>query len=251
MVMPSHPLSRDELVSTLTSVNSLTTTVGAAGGLSLIDSTLIGAGAASVLGKTILILSGTAAGQRAIATAFNNATGEITPNKAFSAQILAGVIYRLLNLAINSGLSVLDYWSALREEIAVTGAQSTIALPTITIADLPGGAAIVIAKLMFFFRAVENTFAGVNKLDAAVALPMQVDDAAGTGYVTGIDFVDDAFGFTIASREGGTVVIGDHNIAARVDGNDVYSVRWLNVKADQANLQFNDCQVGLRIFYSM
>jgi hypothetical protein len=146
----------------------------------------------------------------------------------------------------------LDFWSDLKEEVAVTGAQSTIALSPVTVANLPAGAVIVRAFAMFKFRMVENTFAGVNKLDAAAALPIQVDDGAATGYVDAIDFVDDAF--TLAAtpmREGGDVIIGDNNIAARVDGNDAYPVRWLNAKADQNNLQFNDVQMGLRIWYSV
>lgn len=145
----------------------------------------------------------------------------------------------------------MDFWSDMKEEVVVTGAQTTPALTTVTIANLPAGATIVRAIAMFKFRMVENIFAGVNKLDAAAALPIQVNDSAAAGWVTAIDFVDDAFGFTAAGREGGDIIIGDNNIAARVDGNDVYSFQWLNAKADQNNLQFNDTQTGLRIWYSV
>lgn len=145
----------------------------------------------------------------------------------------------------------IDFWSDMKEEVAVTGAQSTIALPTVTIADLPAGATIVRAIAMFKFRMVENTYAGVNKLDAAAALPIQVDDSIATGYVTAIDFIDDAFTLTASTREGGDAIFGDNDIAAMVDGNDIYSFRWYNAKADQANIQFNDVQVGIRIWYSV
>jgi hypothetical protein len=148
-------------------------------------------------------------------------------------------------------LFVMDFWSDMMEEIAVTGAQSTIALPTVTVASLPAGAIIVRAIGIFKFRMVENTNPAANKLDAAAPLPIQFDDSVATGYVTAIDFVDDAFSLAASTRESGDVIIGDNNISARVDGNDVYSCRWLNAKADLANLQFNDCQIGLRIWYSV
>ncbi|GAJ11139.1 unnamed protein product, partial [marine sediment metagenome] len=36
-----------------------------------------------------------------------------------------------------------------------------------------------------------------------------------------------------------------------VDENDGYDFQWLNAKAHLGNLQFNDVQVGLRIWYSV
>ena len=150
-------------------------------------------------------------------------------------------------------LCQLDFWSDLVEEVAVTGAQSTIAITggNVVVADLPAGATIVRAIAIMKFRMVENTNGAANKLDAASALPMQVDDDGDTGWLTCIDFVDDAFGLAASTREGGDVIIGDIDIAARVDGNDTYDFQWLNAKADQANLQFNDVQMGLRIWYSI
>lgn len=145
----------------------------------------------------------------------------------------------------------LDFWSDLMEELVVTGAQTTPIPPPVIVADLPAGATIVRAIVMMKFRMVENDYAGVNKLDAAAALPMQVDDVANTGMLTCIDFVDDAFTLADTTREGGDVIIGDIDVAARIDGNDTYDFQWLNAKADQNNLRFNDVQMGIRIWYSV
>ena len=150
-------------------------------------------------------------------------------------------------------LNSLDFWSDVVEEIAVTGSQSTIAITggNVVVADLPSGATIVRAIAMMKCRMIENTNVGANKLDAASPLPMQVDDVANTGFLTCIDFVNNAFGMAASTREGGDIVIGDIDIAARVDANDTYDFQWLNAKADVANLQFNDVQMGLRIWYSV
>lgn len=153
----------------------------------------------------------------------------------------------------------MDFWSAPLEEVqlgdAVAGA--TVALPTVTVADLPAGATIVRAIAMFKFRMVENTNAAANKLNGAtVAGTSQViqvrDDTPGTWY-DAINFVDDQFGLAAETREGGDVCIGSIDIAGsgKVDANDGYNFRWLLGRADLDYLNFNDVQVGLRIWYSI
>jgi len=152
-------------------------------------------------------------------------------------------------------LFTMDCWSAGLEEVQLAAAAGDDALPSITIADLPAGATIVKAIVMFKFRMIENTYAGVNKLNgatvAATSQVIQVDDSAATGYVDAINFVDDFFTLGDAAREGGDVIIGTVDVAARVDGNDTYDFRWLQDRADQDFINFNDCQVGLRIWYSI
>ena len=154
-----------------------------------------------------------------------------------------------------SQLHTMDFWSAGMEEVQIAQAAGTDALPDITVADLPDGATIVMAKVMFKFRMIENIYAGVNKLDAAtVALTsqvIQIDDDGGTGYVDAINFVDDFFTLANTVREGGDVIVGELDVATRVDGNDTYNLRWLLAKADEDFINFNDVQVGLRIWYSV
>lgn len=152
-----------------------------------------------------------------------------------------------------------DYWSDLKEEVQLDGdVAATIALGTVTIADLPAGATIVRAVAMFKFGMKENVHATIaNKLDGAtVANTSQViqvaDDTPGT-YYDAINFVDDQFSVAAATREGGDVIIGSVNIAGagKVDANDGYLFRWLLALADEDYLNFNDVQVGLRVWYSV
>lgn len=151
-------------------------------------------------------------------------------------------------------LNSLDFWSDVGLSVTVTGGQTTVTtgLNNVVVADLPSGMTVVRAYAMMKFRMVENTHATiVNKLDAASALPMQLDDVGNTGMFTCLDFADDIFTLAAVTKEGGDVIIGDIDVTARVDGNDTYDFQWLNAKADQNNLVFHDVQMGLRIWYSL
>ncbi len=146
-------------------------------------------------------------------------------------------------------LCSMDFWSTPQEEVAVTNVAGDKSLPSVTIADLPDGAVIVRAIAIFKYRVIENTNVAANKLSGAQEI--QVNDSAATGWVDGINFVDDQFGMAASTIQGGDVFIGAIDIAARVDGNDTYSFQWDEAIADLANIQFNDVQVGLRIWYSV
>ncbi len=146
----------------------------------------------------------------------------------------------------------MDFWSDPVEEKAVTAAQVTAAVgAAVVVADLPAGAVVVRAIVMMKFRMVENTNAAENSLDCAAVQPIQVDNDGNDGWVTAIDFVDEQFKIAATTREGGDILIGDNNVVARVDGNDTYDFQWLNAKAHLANIQFNDIQMGIRIWYSV
>jgi len=163
----------------------------------------------------------------------------------------------------DTGLSIglfspMDFWSNPVEEISLAQAATTLpaalAAWDVTVANLPVGATIVRAVAMFKSRMVENTSQAVNSLDLAtnpgVSQVIQVEtDAPGT-WRDAINFADDQFSIAGGPlREGGDVCIGNINIAVEVTANDIYHVRWLLSKANQNNLNFNDVQVGLRIWY--
>jgi len=103
MTNRGHALSRDAIIRTLTAYSGITTADGAAGGTTLVDSNLIDNAFISPAGipeKTVLILSGNARGEDKGSASFDNVTGEITLQGAgFGAQILAGTIYRILNIS--------------------------------------------------------------------------------------------------------------------------------------------------------
>ena len=117
----------------------------------------------------------------------------------------------------------LDFWSDPVKEKIVTNAQVTAAVgAAVVVHDLPAGATVVIAKVMYKYRMVGNTNVAENSLDLTAIQPIQVDDSGNTGWLTCMNFVDEQFELAAETREGGDVLIGKPNVAARVDGNDTY-----------------------------
>ncbi|MBA7465054.1 hypothetical protein ES707_00215 [subsurface metagenome] len=153
-------------------------------------------------------------------------------------------------------LCPMDFWSGYLEEVSLDGdTPATISLPAVTVEDLPTNATIVRAIVMFKFGMKENTHAETaNKLDGATSAltsqVIQIDKGTGT-WIDAINFVDDQFGVAAATREGGDVVVGNINVASEVDANETYELRWLLALADEDLLNFNDVQMGLRIWYSL
>lgn len=146
-------------------------------------------------------------------------------------------------------LCCMDFWSLPQEEVALTNVAGDKSLPDVTVADLPSGATIVRAIAMFKFRMVEETSSGVNKLNGAQEI--QVRDDTPSAWIDAINFVDDQFTLAADAREGGDVVIGAIDVSATVDGNDTYNFQWDEALADADGINFNDVQVGLRIWYSI
>lgn len=143
----------------------------------------------------------------------------------------------------------MDFWSDPQEELAITDVAGDKALPDVTVADLPAGATIVRAIAMFKFRMVENTNVAANKTLLAQHIQVR-DDTPGT-FRDAIGIPDDSFTIAASTREGGDVLMGDHDIAVEVDGNDTYNFQWTAADADVDGINFNDVQCGLRILYSV
>ncbi len=155
-------------------------------------------------------------------------------------------------------LCSMDFWSVPVEEVAVPAVEATLnTLPSVVVADLPGGAVIVRAVAMFKARMIENINIAANSLDGAtdpgVRQVIQVKDSAAGAQTDAIKFVDEQFGMAASTREGGDVLIGSVNIAGAgiVDANDTYAFRWLLAKAHLLGINFNDVQCGLKIWYSV
>jgi hypothetical protein len=144
---------------------------------------------------------------------------------------------------------VVDFWSVPQEEVAVPAVAADQALPDVTVAGLPSGAIVARAIVLFKFRMIENTNAGANKLSGAQEIQVR-DDTPGA-WTDAVNFVDDQFGIAGSTREGGDVVIGAIDVSATVDGNDTYNFQWDEAVADLASLNFNDVQMGLRMWYRL
>lgn len=158
---------------------------------------------------------------------------------------------------LRNQLIPIDFWSVPVEEIAISNVAGTIALPSVVVADIPPGAIIVRAIAMVKFRAIENYNVAANSLDGATAAGVsqviQVKDSGAGAQIDAINFVDEQFSLALSTREGGDVLIGSIDIsgAGVVDSNDTYAFRYLLAKAHLLGINWNDCQTGLRIWYSV
>ncbi len=95
----SYALARAALIRVLTAYSGITTSDGAVGGGTLVDSNLIGRND-FISEKAVLIMSGDAKDEDKGAASFNNVTGAIAlQGTGFSAQIKAGTIFRILNIS--------------------------------------------------------------------------------------------------------------------------------------------------------
>ena len=142
-----------------------------------------------------------------------------------------------------------DYWSVPQLSVVVPAGAANQALPNVVLDILPAGATVVKATAMFKFRSLTNAGAA-NKLNAAQHIQIQKGGAG--GYANAISLIDDQFTIAAATVDApGDVVIGDHNVVAKVTAADTYNFQWTSANADVAGLTFNDVQMGLRIWYSV
>jgi len=148
-------------------------------------------------------------------------------------------------------VSSMDFWSDIVEELQLTGTlQSNLALTgaNVVITGIPTGATLVRVVVMFMCRAIENTNATANKLDGAQNIEVNFE---GGSFVDAINLADDLFGVAASTREMGTVIIGDNDVKATVTGNGTCTFRIDAAKADLDNLNFNDYQVGVRVYFTV
>jgi hypothetical protein len=141
----------------------------------------------------------------------------------------------------------MDFWSPSQEAVVIPAAAADQALPSVVVSGIPAEAVLIRVVAMFKFRAIRETSAGANAL--AGAQDIQVDDSVATGWLDAINFVDNQFTLAASAEEGSDTFIGDEDIKARVDGDDTYSFQWDEAVADAASIEFNDVQVGLRIWW--
>ena len=147
-------------------------------------------------------------------------------------------------------MSWLDLWSSYSTQVQLNTITGDKTLPSITIAGLLPGVAIVRAIMIFKYRTIENTGTAVNGVSGAQNL--QAEKAVGGSWVTGIALGGGECSVPASTRETGDVMMGTADISAQVPANGaVMSFKWTSGLAAQNNLNFNDVQVGLRIWFAV
>jgi len=144
----------------------------------------------------------------------------------------------------------IDLWSSYSTQVQLTSVAGDKSLPSITIADLPAGAAIVRAVMMLKFRTIENTNAAINSVSGAQNI--QAEKAVDGTWVTGISLGGGECSVPATTRESGDVMMGTNDIKSQLPANgEIINFKWTNAKSAQDSLNFNDVQVGLRIWLAI
>ena len=147
-------------------------------------------------------------------------------------------------------MSWLDLWSAYLAQIVLSTSAGDKPLPSITITGLPAGLIVARAVMMLKYRTIENTNAAINSVSGAQNI--QAQKAVSGSWVTGIALGGGECSVPASTRETGDVMMGTDDISAQVPANGaVMSFKWANGKATQNNLNFNDIQIGLRIWFTV
>jgi hypothetical protein len=147
-------------------------------------------------------------------------------------------------------MASIDLWSAYESQVVLSSSAENIDLPSITIAGLPAGVSIVRAVMMFKYRTIENTSDGDNSVSGGQNI--QAQKAVGGSWVTGIALNGDECFVPATTRETGDVMMGTDDISSQVPGNgEEIDFQWTGAEAVDDELNFNDVQVGLRIWFTI
>lgn len=158
---------------------------------------------------------------------------------------------KLITDKIPRGVSSMDFWGNTVEELQLTGTlQSNLALTgaDVVIAGIPANVTLVRVTVMFMCRAIENTNPAANKLDGAQNIEVGF---AGANFIDAIALADNLFGVALSTREMPPLIMGGIDVKATVTGNGTCTFRIDSAKADLANLNFNDYQVGIRVYFTV
>jgi hypothetical protein len=147
-------------------------------------------------------------------------------------------------------VKVVELWSVYDTQVPLTTAAATKALPSITISGIPDGYTVTRALAAMKVRDIENENVGLaNGLDGDQNI--QCQKQTGGTLTTAIALKDGQFAVPANDHGQGDVPFedSDQDISSQVPANDgVLEFQWTSALAAQDNLNFNDLQVGVRLY---
>jgi len=152
--------------------------------------------------------------------------------------------------AMDTRLPAMDFWSDVADLVQLSATAGDVYLPDVVIA-LPSGVTLVRIMPIIMFGAVENTSStGDNAIYAAYNIRVKKSTGAwGVDDIAAINLVDGEWLTPKLSRESGRVQPGDNDVKSEVDGDGTYNFRFEDTRADYANLNLYDVQMGLRVWF--
>jgi len=146
-------------------------------------------------------------------------------------------------------ISVMEFWSDVVAKVTLTTSSSNVALPNLTISDIPAGITITRVVGMVKMRALNNTSASVNAINEAIGAAIKVEKMGGS-WTSLISIGDNTLSVSTSTKEGGLLIEGNADASGEVDGNDDYEFRFDgNCRVDGNNLELIDAAVGLKVYF--
>jgi hypothetical protein len=138
-------------------------------------------------------------------------------------------------------------WSVPVDTVPVTSIPGDVALPSLVLTNVPAGVTVFQALAYFKFHVIENTNILANSINGAQNI--QIKTPGGLNWTTCIALPDGLYAVAGSTREGGDVLAGTADVSSVVKGNGTYNLKWTLAQALQNNLNFDDVQVMLRVWY--
>lgn len=192
-----------------------------------------------------------------VRTITQNVNNQIIFTPAIGEGIAAGDIYGVRSdpKAIFNVWPSEDMWSPIVPQIVISDVPTDIALPSVYTGGFPSNQSVKLAIAFLKFRTIENTNGVVNYLDGAQVI--QAKNATVTvppySWTTAIALDDGVLAVPANTRENGDVFIGSPNgdISSQVE-NPFQTIlfQWTQALALSHDLNLNDVQMGIRVWYS-
>lgn len=132
------------------------------------------------------------------------------------------------------------YASTITGSIVVNATAADKTLGTVVVPALPTGYSIVSAFVAVAWRKGVESSTVANAVN--VAQNIQIQKGAGA-FATVIALPDNSLAHAASATEGGSLLSGDTDVAATVDGAATYTIKWTLADVDGASLTFHDVQV--------
>jgi hypothetical protein len=164
-------------------------------------------------------------------------------------ETIVAILKQLVNMQ-RRAVHEMTFFSEVDNLITLNASAADETFPPVTVADIPSGAVVVRAILGVIVGQFEDTSGSANSVVLAGTEHFQIDKTGGS-YIDAIKLLAAQWLTGASSTRGGTVLVGDIDISAEVDGNDTYEIKMENADVTGASLLLRDVQTFIKVWYTL
>lgn len=149
-------------------------------------------------------------------------------------------------------VSMMEFWSDNDDVVTLAPLATNVALPNVTVSNLPSGISIISVTGMIDIREFYNNSANANAINGAALIKVKKSTGAwGTDDVALINIPDNSFPMAPSSIHAARTYVGDNNASSEVDANATYNLRFDgNCAVDYSFLYLRDVATGLKVYFT-